>query len=77
MTSITTNVHRVRTTGSEHQGQNSISDPDLLVFFHQVCKKFLSEPSGPCVMLHPGCIGCHIYLTVAINKKNNVGFLNG
>ena len=27
--SITTNVkHRVRTTGSEHQGQNSISDPD-------------------------------------------------
>ena len=29
MTSITTNVkHRVRTTGSEHQGQNSFSDPD-------------------------------------------------
>ena len=29
MTSITTNVkHRVRTTGSEHQDQNSISDPD-------------------------------------------------
>ena len=27
--SITTNVkHRVRTTGSEHQDQNSISDPD-------------------------------------------------
>ena len=26
---VTTNVkHRVRTTGSEHQGQNSISDPD-------------------------------------------------
>ena len=29
MTSITTNIkHRVRTTGSEHQGQTSISDPD-------------------------------------------------
>ena len=29
MTSITTIVkHRVRTTGLEHQGQNSISDPD-------------------------------------------------
>ena len=29
MTSFTTNVkHRVRTTESEHQGQNSISDPD-------------------------------------------------
>ena len=29
MTSITTNVkHSVRTTGSEHKGQNSISDPD-------------------------------------------------
>ena len=29
MTSITTNVkHRVRTTGLEHQGQTSISDPD-------------------------------------------------
>ena len=28
MTSITTNVkHRVRTTGSEHQGQTNISDP--------------------------------------------------
>ena len=30
-------------TGSEQQGQTSISDPDqtldLLVFFHQVCKK--------------------------------------
>ena len=45
MTSITTNVKdRVRTTGSEHQGQTSISDPDQnlrfgLVFFHQVYKK--------------------------------------
>ena len=29
MTSITTNIkHRVRTPGSEHQGQTSISDPD-------------------------------------------------
>ena len=29
MTSITTNVkYRVRTTGLEHQGQTSISDPD-------------------------------------------------
>ena len=29
MTSITANVkYRVRTTGLEHQGQNSISDPD-------------------------------------------------
>ena len=29
MKSITTNAkHRVRTTGSEHQGQTSISDPD-------------------------------------------------
>ena len=40
--SITTNVkHRVRTTGSEHQGQNSISDPDKnlgFVFFHKVYK---------------------------------------
>ena len=29
VTSITTNIkHRVRPTGSEHQGQTSISDPD-------------------------------------------------
>ena len=29
MTCITTNVkHSVRTIGSEHQGQNSVSDPD-------------------------------------------------
>ena len=44
MTSITTIVtHRIRTTGLEHQGQNSISDPHqnlgLACFFHQVCKK--------------------------------------
>ena len=33
-------------TGSEHQGQTSISDPDenldLLVFFHQVCNQSIS-----------------------------------
>ena len=34
MTSSTANVkHRVRTTGSEHQGQNSISDPDQNLYF--------------------------------------------
>ena len=54
MTTITTNVkHRVRTTGSEHQGRNSISDPDqildLLVLFHQVCKKFISTLKILCI----------------------------
>ena len=50
VSTITTNVkHRFRTTGSEHQGQNSISDSDqnlgftVLVFFHQVCKKILAH----------------------------------
>ena len=49
MTSITTIVkHRVRTTGSEHQGQNSISDPDqnlgFICIFHQVCKNIHGHP---------------------------------
>ena len=54
MTSITTNVkHRVRTTGLEHQGQNSISDPDLnlgftCIFFKKhygLCtERLLTEP---------------------------------
>ena len=43
MTTIKTIVkHNVRTTWSEHQGQNSISDPDqnlgFTCIFNQVCK---------------------------------------
>ena len=42
MTSITTNVkHMARTTGSKHQGQSSISDPDQNLgfsgIFHKIC----------------------------------------
>ena len=46
MTSITTNVkHRVRTTGSEHQGQNSISDPDQNLGFTCIFSSGVQECS--------------------------------
>ena len=41
---VTSPLQPMLSTGSEHQGRTSISDPvqnlDLLVFFHEVCKKF-------------------------------------
>ena len=44
--SITTNVkHRVRTTGSEHQGQNSISDPDQNLGFTCIFSPGMQELS--------------------------------
>ena len=44
MTSITTDVkHRVRTTGSEHQGQNSIYDPDQNLGFSCVFSSGMQE----------------------------------
>ena len=58
MTSITTNVkHRVRTTGVEHQGQNSISDHDQKLKFtcifssgvQEVPKLLQKFPQASCV----------------------------
>ena len=44
MMSITTHVkHRVRTTGSEHQGQNSISDPDQNLGFTCIFSSGMQE----------------------------------
>ena len=44
MTSITTNVkHRVRTTGTEHQGQISISDPDQILEFTCIFSSGMQE----------------------------------
>ena len=44
MTCITTNVkHRARTTGSEHQGQNSISDPDQNLGFTCIFSSGMQE----------------------------------
>ena len=44
VTSITTNgKHRVRTTGSEHQGQNSISDPDQNLGFNCIFLSGMQE----------------------------------
>ena len=44
MTVITTNVkHRVRTTGLEHQGQTSISDPDQTFGFTCIFSSGMQE----------------------------------
>ena len=44
MTSITTNVkHRIRTTESEYQGQNSISDPDQNLGFTCIFSSGMQE----------------------------------
>ena len=44
MTSITTNVkHRVRTTGSDHQGWTSISDPDQNLGFTCIFSSGMQE----------------------------------
>ena len=44
MTFITTNVkHRVRTTGLEHQGQKSISDPDQNLGFTCIFSSGMQE----------------------------------
>ena len=44
MTSITAIVkHRVRTTGLEHQGQNSISDPDQNLGFPCIFSSGMQE----------------------------------
>ena len=46
MTSITTIVkHRVRTTGSEHQGYNSISNPDQNLGFTGIFSSGVQEDS--------------------------------
>ena len=44
VTSITTNVkHSVRTTGSEHQGQTSISNPDFNLGFACIFSSGMQE----------------------------------
>ena len=75
MTSITTIVeHRVRTTGLEQQGQNSISDPDqnlgFTCIFHQVCKKYCSDTDAQNSDHWDRFVGP--YLTLMSDSYNNM-----
>ena len=61
MTSITTNVkHRVRITGLERQGQNSISDPDQNLGFTCIFSSGMQGTMIPC---------CYFFCFE--NNKNN------
>ena len=49
--------HRVRTTGSEHQGQNSISDPDQNLGFTCIFSSGMQETSLFHEMMHSESYG--------------------